>query len=132
MGFRIPENELHISFSRSSGKGGQNVNKVSTKALLKWKPSESQALPKDVIKRFEAKYSSRINSEGEVVLQSDRFRSQSQNEEDCRAKLYEMIRSVETPPKKRKKTKPSLAQKRKRLELKKRQSEKKKDRRKEF
>lgn len=124
----IPEHELTFSFARSSGKGGQNVNKTSTKALLKWVPASS-SLQRDVKERFLKKYAAKLNAFGELSIHSDRHRSQPMNIEDCREKLKEMILSVAVPPKPRKKTKPSKSQKRKRLESKRIHSDKKANRR---
>lgn len=126
----IPAEEFELSFSRSSGKGGQNVNKVSTKALLKWNFKDSNAMPQAMKTRFRNHFGTRINLLGEVVIQSDRYRSQLQNENDCFDKLLEMIKVVEFPPKARRKTKPSKAQKKKRLDSKRKNSEKKSERRK--
>jgi ribosome-associated protein len=126
----IPAEEFELSFSRSSGKGGQNVNKVSTKALLKWNFKDSNAMPQAMKTRFRNQFATRINLLGEVVIQSDRYRSQLQNENDCFDKLLEMIKLVEFPPKARRKTKPSKAQKKKRLDSKRKNSEKKSERRK--
>lgn len=125
----ISETEFEWTYSRSSGKGGQNVNKVSSKAQLKWGVLETTALTPEMKERFLGRFGNRITKEGELILQSDRFRSQSMNEDDCREKLVEMIRAIEVPPKKRKKTKPSFSQKKKRLETKKKHSDKKNQRR---
>lgn len=125
----VPLGELDFQFVKSSGKGGQNVNKVNTKAVMTWAIFESESLPEPIKKRFVAAYGSKINQDGEVCVSSDRFRSQKQNMEDCVAKLYSMIASVRNPPKKRKPTKPSRSQREERLANKKQQSEKKANRR---
>ena len=123
---KIPVKELDFSFSRSSGPGGQNVNKVNTKATLKWNIKKSKALKFSVVERFLKQYSGRILENGTVVISSDRFRSQTRNIADCVEKLMAMIEKVKTPPKKRKATKPTKASIEKRLRLKKNRSKVKK------
>jgi len=127
-GLRLPRSELSFRYSRSGGPGGQNVNKVNTKAELRWAVHESTALPEAVRRRFIESYGSRITQDGELVLASDTHRSQLRNAEQCVERLVEMIAAVVPPPKRRKKTKPSRRQKQKRLDAKKKQSEKKKGR----
>lgn len=126
----IPESELSESFSRSGGPGGQNVNKVNSKAELRWTPRTTGSLNERdrawLIKRIE----NRLTKSGELVITSDDTRDQSRNRDDARRKLAELIRSSLVRPKRRKKTKPSRAAKRRRLDAKKRQSQKKADRRK--
>lgn len=122
---KVPEYELLFSFARSSGKGGQNVNKVNSKAVLTWSISSSAFLTPDVKSRFLAKFKNQISSEGLLVLASDRYRDQPMNIKDVIDKLGEMLLSVEHPPKKRKKTKPTWGSKVRRLESKKIHSEKK-------
>src|SRR5262245_38634573 len=111
----IPEDELSFSFSRSSGPGGQNVNKVASKATLRWAAAASQALPVDVRGRFLAKFASQLTNDGEVVLYSQEFRDQPKNIAACREKLRVMISSVLAPPKKRRPTKPTKGSKVRRL-----------------
>jgi len=106
---RIPLRELDFSFARSSGPGGQNVNKTSTKALLRWSLERSPSLPDDVRERFRARYPRRITVDGDVVIQSQRFRDQGRNVADCLAKLRELLLEVAVPPKRRRKTRPSKA-----------------------
>ncbi|MCU0977861.1 MAG: aminoacyl-tRNA hydrolase [Pirellulaceae bacterium] len=119
---RIPLGELVFTFARSSGPGGQNVNKVNSKATLHW-PISSASLPDDVRARFVAAFGGQINKQGELVLQSQRFRDQERNIEDCLEKLRGMLQRVATPPKRRKKTRPSRASKQRRLNDKKARSE---------
>ncbi len=126
---RIPDDELRFSFARSSGPGGQNVNKVNSKAILRWDVSNSPSLPADVRERFVGAYGSRITVEGEIVIVGERFRDQPKNIADCREKLRAMLAAVARPPKKRKKTKPSRAAKQRRLDSKKREGDKKRGRR---
>ncbi|MEZ4873385.1 MAG: alternative ribosome rescue aminoacyl-tRNA hydrolase ArfB [Bdellovibrionales bacterium] len=127
---KIPLTELNISFDRSSGPGGQNVNKVNTKATLRWDFRQSTSIPQDVKDRFEQRFNTRINTDGSVVLQSDKYRSQNRNREACIARLNEWVASVWFPPKKRKKTKPKKSAVEKRLQQKKKHSDTKKNRKK--
>ena len=121
----IPLREFEFSFAASAGPGGQNVNKLATKAMLKWPAVHSKSIPDDVRERFIAKYKRRINKEGDVVITSQRFRNQGRNVADCLDKLRDMLRSVATAPKKRKRTRPSKKQREKRLQDKKQRAEKK-------
>lgn len=120
---RIPMAEFVFTFARSSGPGGQNVNKVNSKATLHWPVTSSPSLPDDVRARFVAAFGGQINKLGELVLQSQRFRDQERNIEDCLEKLCEMLQRVEKPPKRRKKTRPSTASKQRRLNDKKARSD---------
>ncbi len=104
---RIPDSELELSYVRSSGPGGQNVNKVSSKAVLRWNALASTALPEDVRQRLLAKFKSRITSEGDLIVTSQRYRDQPRNADDAREKLRAMLASVATAPKKRKPTRPT-------------------------
>ncbi len=125
---QIPEREFTFTFARSSGAGGQNVNKVNSKAILRWNPLESLSLPADVRERLLKKYSTRLTAEGDLILMSDAFRDQTRNVADCLEKLGEILLSVATAPKKRIKTKPSRSAKRRRVEGKRRDSVKKQGR----
>ena len=118
----VPRTEFEFRFDRSSGPGGQNVNKVNTKATLHWAVEETDSLPEAVRRRFVKEFSNRINKDGQLVISSDRYRDQSKNIDDCLQRVRAMILQVATPPKRRKKTKPSLASKRRRLEQKKRRA----------
>ncbi|HEV3237720.1 MAG TPA: alternative ribosome rescue aminoacyl-tRNA hydrolase ArfB [Gemmataceae bacterium] len=118
---RIPEEEFHWSFARSGGPGGQNVNKVASKAILHWTIT-STSLPEPVKQRFLAFQRKRITKEGEVVINSQRFRDQERNRLDCLEKLREMILQAAAIPKKRKPTKPSRGSRMNRLQEKRRRS----------
>lgn len=122
---KIPTDELHFTFARSSGPGGQHVNKTATKAVLRWPLKESPHLPEGVRNRFVRRYANRITSEGELLLNSQRYRDQARNVEDCLEKLRAMLAGVAYPPKKRKPTRPSKASKERRLKEKKRRSQRK-------
>lgn len=126
---QIPLKELSFTFSRSSGPDGQNVNKVNTKATLRWNVTRSPSLEEGVRQRFLEVYRRRITTEGDFVLHSQRFRDQGRNVADCLEKLRLMILEVVPPPVVRKRRKPSRAANQKRVENKRRQSEKKQSRR---
>jgi ribosome-associated protein len=125
---RIADEELNFSFVRSSGPGGQNVNKLNTKAVLRWSVL-SPALPEDVRHRFTARFATRINDHHELLLTSQRYRDQKQNLRDCLEKLSAMLRAVATAPKRRKKTRPTKASKERRHTAKRAHSLKKQTRR---
>ena len=123
--FKLPIKEFDFQFSRSSGAGGQNVNKVNTKVTLRWNILKTKAINNGVRERFIAKFKRRINEEGEVMVISQRYRDQGRNVADAIAKLEAMISEVWQAPKKRKATKPTKASVEKRLKTKRSHSEKK-------
>lgn len=125
----IPDSELQFTFARSGGPGGQNVNKVNSKATLRWKVSTTTALAPDVRDRFMARYRSRLTLEGELLVTSQRFRDQPKNIEDCQEKVAALIREVLVPPKKRRPTKPTRGSQQRRLNDKRQQRLKKEGRR---
>lgn len=127
---RIPDSELRFQFTRSSGPGGQNVNKVNTKAVLHWAVSESPTLPSHVRDRLMQHCRNRINDKGELVLSGDRFRTQASNREDCLERLRSLILAAATPPRIRKKTRKPRRANEQRLKQKKANSDKKNQRRK--
>ena len=125
---QIPESELKFQFARSSGPGGQNVNKVNSKAQLRWDIHQSAAIPEEVKARFVANFPGQVSADGVVGLQSDRHRDRLRNQQDCLDKLRAMLLTALVPPKKRKKTKPTRASRERRLGGKRMQSEKKRGR----
>src|SRR5947209_14519339 len=88
---QIAEGELHWTFVRAGGPGGQNVNKVASKAVVRWQVRETQALPQEVKQRFLAQQHGRITVDGELVLSSQRYRDQDRNRQDCLEKLQVML-----------------------------------------
>ncbi len=125
----IRVSEFRFSYARSPGPGGQNVNKVNSKAVLRWSVKKTQSLPERVKQRFLARYASRVSKEGELVINSHRYRDQGRNVADCLHKLRELILAVATDPKIRKPKKVSKAAKKRRVEAKKRTGDKKRSRR---
>ncbi|MDF1563125.1 MAG: alternative ribosome rescue aminoacyl-tRNA hydrolase ArfB [Deltaproteobacteria bacterium] len=131
-GLVLPAEVLSWEASRAPGPGGQKVNKTSTKVTLRLDlPAcdEQALLPAPVLRRLRALAASRLDREGRLVVRAWRHRTQGRNLEEARDRLVELIRAARVPPKPRKKTKPSRASKRRRLEAKKRQSERKQARR---
>jgi ribosome-associated protein len=114
----IPRSELRFSFVRSSGPGGQNVNKVASKAVLRWAVARSGSIPDEIRARFLGKFRRRINDRGELVIASQRYRDQARNIEDCLNKLREMVLAAVSVPKPRKKSKVPKAAREARLQQK--------------
>lgn len=125
---QIPLTELHFTFARSGGPGGQNVNKVNSKAILRWSVGTSPSLPPGPRERFLTKYANRITQDGELVLSSQKYRDQSLNVDDCLEKLQEMLMSIMSPPTIRRVTKVSKSVKVRRTEAKRKISQKKQQR----
>lgn len=119
------ENEAKFSASRSSGPGGQNVNKVNTRVELRFSIHDSTVFRDDQKTTLLQKLKNRINSEGELLLSSESERSQWRNKEKTKTLFFQLIEAALTPPKKRIKTKPTIASRKKRLENKKQLAEKK-------
>lgn len=113
---RIPLREFDFQFARSSGPGGQNVNKVNSKATLRWLVGENTSLPEGVRERFVQRYRHRLTKEGELLISSQRFRDRGRNVADCLNKLRQLVADVADAPKKRKPTKPSAGSQRRRRE----------------
>ncbi|MGK0367348.1 MAG: ribosome-associated protein [Thermoproteota archaeon] len=127
----IPKSECMFTFSRSSGAGGQNVNKVNSKVTMRWDLDSSKACHAGVKRRFREKYS-RYIVDGVVQMVSQRHRSQSMNIDDCISKLESCLNDVRELPKMRKATKPSRSSVKKRLDGKTKKSKLKKMRQEKF
>jgi ribosome-associated protein len=121
--------ELRFSYARSSGPGGQNVNKVESKAVLRWDVTRSHAVPSDLRARFLARFANRITREGELVLACQRYRDRERNVAECVAKLQAMLAEVAVPPEPRRPTRPGRGARERRLEAKRRAARKKAQRR---
>jgi len=125
----IPLREFAITYARSGGPGGQNVNKVNSKATLRWAAAASPSLPEDIRRRLLLRYGRRMTVEGDLLITSQRFRDAGRNTADCLEKLRQMLLAAAIVPKTRRPTKPSRSAKRRRLEAKRRQSSRKTNRR---
>ena len=119
----IDESELTESFVRSSGPGGQNVNKVSSAVQLRFDARHSPSLPNDVAIRLMRLAGSRLTKDGVIVIIAQSHRQQERNRADARERLFDMIRAAAVPPRPRRATKVPKAEKKKRLEGKKRRGE---------
>ena len=126
---KIPESELNISFARSSGAGGQNVNKTSTKVFVHWSVWKSSILSEEEKNRIRAKLATKINNQDELVVDSEEERSQLQNRVLAIAKLHFLVSQALHVPKVRRPTRPTKASKIRRLTAKKIRSKIKTDRR---
>jgi len=110
--------EIEFSFVRSSGPGGQNVNKVSTAVQIRFDLKQSPSLPAGLKTRAAVLAGSRLTNDGVIVLTASSFRSQLQNRQDAVARLVALLQQAAIPPKHRRKTRPSLSAKRKRVDAK--------------
>jgi ribosome-associated protein len=124
----IPAGELSFAFARSGGPGGQNVNKVSSKAELRWNPVQSGALREDDRAWLLERLGGRLTNDGTLIITSTLTRDQLQNREDAISKLALIVRAALDRPKHRRATKPSRASKRRRVADKRHRSEIKRNR----
>ena len=125
----IPDEELEWAYARSGGPGGQNVNKVASKATLRWAMAASTAVSPAVKDRVRIARPSQVTAEGELLIVSQKYRDQERNRQDCAEKLADMVRAALTPPKPRRPTKPTKGSKERRLGDKKKNAERKAGRR---
>ena len=125
----LDEHELEVAFVHASGPGGQNVNKVATAVQLRFDVARSPSLPDDVRNRLISLAGRRMTSEGELLIDARRFRTQERNRADAIDRLTALIRRAAEPPKRRKKTRPSRASREERLSTKRHRGETKRGRR---
>ena len=127
-GVTIDENKLRLQYARSSGPGGQNVNKVASAVQLSFDVRHSPSLPQAVRMALMGLAGSRLSNAGVLVITARQHREQERNRADARARLAELIRKAATPPKPRRPTKIPRASKRQRLDGKKHRARRKQDR----
>jgi ribosome-associated protein len=119
---QIPEQEFAWNFVRSGGPGGQNVNKVASKAVLRWDVNNSPSLPAEIKARLRAQQAGRITTDGVLVLSSQRHRDQERNRHDCLEKLRAMLLQAAVTPKRRRPTRPTRGSQERRIQAKKRRA----------
>ena len=125
----LPPDELHFEFFRSSGPGGQNVNKVATAVRLRFNVVKSTSLHPEVKERLLRLAATRLTEDGVLLIEARRFRTQEQNREDALARLMAWIAKASTAPRPRRATTPSPASRRRRLDAKQHHSATKRQRR---
>ncbi len=125
----IPDGELDEQFVRAGGPGGQNVNKVATKVVLRFSVTKSTCLSQSQRDKLLAALATRINGEGELVIHASRHRDQSRNRSDARERLAELLCEALQPRRRRRATRPTRGSKERRLAAKKQRSQTKRLRR---
>ncbi len=119
----IPAEEVELTFSRSQGPGGQNVNKVNSKVTLHWDIKHTNSVTAPVRQRIYSKHAGKINKQGKLVITSQKYREQHKNRSDCYQKLGSIITDALQTRKTRKRTKPTYASRKRRLEQKRRRGQ---------
>ena len=119
----IDESEVHLEFMRASKPGGQKVNKVATAVQLRFDVGNSPSLPDDVRERLVHLAARRITQDGVLLIKAERFRTQDRNREDAIERLIQLIRKAAEKPRRRRRTRPTLASKKRRLESKRRRGD---------
>lgn len=125
----MPATDLEFKYVRSSGPGGQNVNKVATKVELRLKLAVTGSLSPGQKQRLVAAHPSHVSADGDFILTADRFRSQLRNQRDAEERLAAMLLAIRTPPRRRVPTRPTRAAKARRLAEKRARGEAKAQRR---
>ena len=127
--WRLPTDEFSFEYSRSSGPGGQNVNKVSSKVTLRWNLVNSRHVPEHLRGQLQTRLASRLTRLGELLVTSQRTRDQDRNRVDCLERLAELLRDAAHRDKPRRPTKPTAGSRRRRVANKRARSEVKRNRR---